>query len=207
MTIERVIIRNFKGLKETNLTFGKGVNILVGDNETGKSTVLEAINLALTKQLNRRDAGYELHPFLFHQSIVKKFVQSIGNGKVPPPLEIDIEVYFTNDTALAEHKGTNNSCKANCPGVRLRIELDDNFREEYQAYARASHRFRTRQSIARRFGKESLECTLMCMRLMRAPTSRSAGSSKRHPAAATSTTVAVHRGSGTGSRCSRRLSM
>ena len=143
MTIERVIIRNFKGLKETELTFGKGVNILVGDNETGKSTVLEAINLALTKQLNRRDAAYNLHPFLFHQSIVQKFVQCVGDGTVEPPLEIDIEVYLSDDPILAEHKGTNNSCNADCPGVRVRIELDDNFREEYQAYIADTERIRT----------------------------------------------------------------
>ena len=29
MTIERVVISNFKGLKETDLTFGKGLNILL----------------------------------------------------------------------------------------------------------------------------------------------------------------------------------
>ena len=143
MTIERVVIRNFKGLRETDLTFGKGVNILVGDNETGKSTVLEAINLALTKQLNRRDAGYDLHPFLFHQSVVQEFVQSVRDGSVVPPLEIDIEVYLTDDPALAEHKGTNNSHNADCPGVRLRIELDEKFREEYQAYIADTERIRT----------------------------------------------------------------
>ncbi len=143
MTIERVIVRNFKGLKETELTFGKGVNILVGDNETGKSTVLEAINLALTKQLNRRDAGYDLHPFLFHQSIIEQFVQSVGDGAGVSPPEIEIEVYLTDDPALAEHKGTNNSRNADCPGVRLRIELDDNFRAEYQAYIAHTERIRT----------------------------------------------------------------
>ena len=143
MTIERTVIRNFKGLKETDLTFGKGLNILVGDNETGKSTVLEAINLALTKQLNRRDVGYDLHPFLFHQSIVQEFVQSVRDGLVVPPLEIDIEVYLTDVPELAEHKGTNNSRNVECPGVRLRIELDEKFREEYQAYIAETERIRT----------------------------------------------------------------
>ena len=143
MTIERVVIRNFKGLKETDLTFGKGLNILVGDNETGKSTVLEAINLALTKQLNRRDAGYDLHPFLFHQSIVQEFVQGVRDGLVVPPLEIDIEVYLTDVPELAEHKGTNNSRNVDCPGVRLRIELDEKFREEYQAYIAETERIQT----------------------------------------------------------------
>ena len=143
MTIERVVIRNFKGLRETDLTFGSGLNILVGDNETGKSTVLEAINLALTKQLNRRDVGYDLHPFLFHQSVVQGFVRALRDGSVVPPSEIDIEVYLSDDPVLAEHKGTNNSRNADCPGVRLRIELDDKFREEYQAYIADTRRIQT----------------------------------------------------------------
>ena len=143
MTIERVVIRNFKGLRATDLTFSKGLNILVGDNETGKSTVLEAINLALTKQLNRRDVGYDLHPFLFHQSVVQEFVQAVGDGSVVPPLKIVIEIYFTDDPELAEHKGTNNSQNLDCPGVRLSIELDEKFAEEYQAYIADTNRVRT----------------------------------------------------------------
>lgn len=143
MPIEHVVIRGFKGLMETELTFGKRLNILVGDNETGKSTVLEAINLALTKQLNRRDIGYDLHPFLFHQQDVQAFVQRVKAGGVVAPLDIEIEIYLTDTPALAVHKGTNNSRRANCPGVRLRIELDDNFAEEYQAYIADTERIRT----------------------------------------------------------------
>ena len=143
MTIERVVIRNFKGLRATDLSFSKGLNILVGDNETGKSTVLEAINLALTKQLNRRDVGYDLHPFLFHQSVVQEFVQAVTDGSVVAPLKIVIEVYFADIPELAEHKGTNNSYNTDCPGVRLSIELDEKFTEEYQAYIADTDRVRT----------------------------------------------------------------
>ena len=143
MSIERAVIRDFKGLKRTDLTFNHGLNILVGDNESGKSTVLEAINLALTKQLNRRDVAYDLHSFLFHQSSVQEFVESIREGMAVPPLYIEIEVYLTDDPALAEHKGTNNSYNTDCPGVCLRIELDDKFNEEYQAYIADTDRIKT----------------------------------------------------------------
>ena len=143
MAIDRIIIRNFKGLKETNLTFRQGLNILVGDNETGKSTVLEAINLALTRQLNRRDSAYELHPFLFHQPAVHEFVVRTKAGSSVPPLAIEIEVYLTDDPALAIHKGTNNSRNEDCPGVCLRIELDDNFTEDYLAYIAEHDRLQT----------------------------------------------------------------
>ena len=72
--IKRVIIKNYKGLRQAEIEFSPDLNILVGNNETGKSTVLEAINLALTRQLNRRPAAYELHPFLFNQETTAEFV-------------------------------------------------------------------------------------------------------------------------------------
>ena len=54
MILERVIISNFKSLKNIDLMFKNDISILVGDNETGKSTLLEAINLVLYSQLNGR---------------------------------------------------------------------------------------------------------------------------------------------------------
>lgn len=131
--ITRAIIKNYKGLRETDIQFGPDLNILVGDNETGKSTVLEAINLALTGQLNRRYASYELHPFLFHQDATAAYVEGlIANPKTPPP-EILIEVYLADEDRFAELKGQNNTRFENCPGVKLRIALDDRFAPEYEA--------------------------------------------------------------------------
>ena len=47
--IERVVIENFKCINgRFTLDFKDGINILVGNNETGKSTILEAIHLALS---------------------------------------------------------------------------------------------------------------------------------------------------------------
>ena len=40
------------------------LNIIVGNNECGKSTLLEAIHLALSGQLNGRPIQTELHPHL-----------------------------------------------------------------------------------------------------------------------------------------------
>jgi len=63
VTIERIIVRNYRTLYAADVKLGAGTNIIVGDNETGKSTLLEAINLALKCQLARRPAAYELHPY------------------------------------------------------------------------------------------------------------------------------------------------
>tara|TARA_R110002124_G_scaffold102033_1_gene249935 strand:- start:2203 stop:2706 length:504 start_codon:yes stop_codon:yes gene_type:complete len=143
MIIERVVVKNYKGLEDTEITFGPGLNILVGNNETGKSTVLEAINLALTRQLNRRDAGYELHPFLFHQPSVGAFIDALKSGATPEPVSILIEIYFANDPALAKHKGENNSKRSDCPGVRMTIELDERHAAEYREYIADKDRLNT----------------------------------------------------------------
>jgi len=73
--IEKILIHNYKLFKDFELDFNSDINILVGDNETGKSTILEAINLALTKKLNGRYLENELSPYLFNIEIVKKFLE------------------------------------------------------------------------------------------------------------------------------------
>lgn len=46
MRIARVIIENFRGISRANLLFPEHA-VLIGDNNCCKSTVLEAIDLAL----------------------------------------------------------------------------------------------------------------------------------------------------------------
>ena len=44
MAIEKVIIQNFKKFKNPfEIKFNENINLLVGDNESGKSTILEAM--------------------------------------------------------------------------------------------------------------------------------------------------------------------
>ncbi|HVJ04950.1 MAG TPA: TOPRIM nucleotidyl transferase/hydrolase domain-containing protein [Candidatus Saccharimonadales bacterium] len=119
-------------------------NIIVGDNESGKSTLLESINLALKCQLNRRSAAYELHPYLFNTGCLARFLESQRNGERVPPPEILIELYFKDIPELAELKGTNNSLMEDMPGVSLRICLDDeHFKDEYRDYIANPEALRT----------------------------------------------------------------
>jgi predicted ATP-dependent endonuclease of OLD family len=134
MTIERIIIKNYRTLKAVDLKLGSGTNIIVGDNETGKSTLLEAINLALKCQLARRPAAYELHPFLFNSNSAAEFIAGHKAGKLLPPPEILIELYFRDDKPLADLKGTINSEMIDQPGISFAIRLDENFKEEYREY-------------------------------------------------------------------------
>ena len=43
MYLERISINNFKAVKSMEIEFTPGVNLLIGDNGVGKTSVLEAI--------------------------------------------------------------------------------------------------------------------------------------------------------------------
>lgn len=47
MFISKVLIKNYKSIENLNLSFSKGKNIIVGQNNSGKSNIISAINLVL----------------------------------------------------------------------------------------------------------------------------------------------------------------
>tara|TARA_R110000744_G_scaffold207805_1_gene326493 strand:+ start:285 stop:530 length:246 start_codon:yes stop_codon:yes gene_type:complete len=78
MEIKKVVITNFKGFKDSfKLILNSGLNIIVGDNEAGKSTILEAVNLALTGMYNGRYIRNELSQYLFNERAINDYLDSI----------------------------------------------------------------------------------------------------------------------------------
>lgn len=143
MAIERVIIKNYRVLKDVDIKFNENLNIIVGNNECGKSTLIEAINLALSGQINNRYIQYELHPFLFNIDAINDYINNIKTGVRAQPPKIFIEIYFKKDDSLAILRGINNSLKEDTPGVCFAIELDDNYRAEFAKYVKDSEKLQT----------------------------------------------------------------
>ncbi len=83
MIINKIVIENYKGLDKFDLEFNNDLNIVVGDNEVGKSSLLEAINLALTGFLNGRNIHYEISPYLFNKVAVEEYINKIKMTKKP----------------------------------------------------------------------------------------------------------------------------
>jgi putative ATP-dependent endonuclease of the OLD family len=132
--ITRVIVVNYRCLKRADVLLNPGLNVIVGNNECGKSTLLEAIYLALSGQLNGRPIQSELHPHLFNSEVVADYIEALsGNLSVAPPT-VSIELYLHDDPALTRLKGIINARKENVPGVLLSIEFNPEFKEEYAAY-------------------------------------------------------------------------
>lgn len=132
MRIEKVNIENFKCFRgKFSINFNEGVNILVGNNEAGKSTILEAIHLALTGLLNGRYLRNELSQYLFNNKVTHKYLRRINRGADAIPPHILIEVFF-KDKDCPKLEGNGNSDKAKAQGVSFKVLFDDNYQEEYE---------------------------------------------------------------------------
>lgn len=135
--IKSLHIENYKCFENIDINFNKNTNILVGNNEAGKSTILEAINLCLSGLTNGRYLKNEINEFYFNTCVVNRFLH---NPNEQPP-HILIELYLDSDEAnkdLELIKGTRNTRKDNCPGVKLKISFDEKYKEEYELYKQNS---------------------------------------------------------------------
>ncbi|PXX31514.1 ATP-dependent endonuclease [Arenibacter sp. ARW7G5Y1] len=136
MNLKTAHIKNFKCYKGSfKIDFSQGVNILVGENETGKSTILEAIHLALSGVLNGHYLRNELSQYLFNNEVVESFLSNLKNGKNPELPCIHIELFFDGHTTsdFAKLQGDNNSMKTDAVGVSFKVEYDESFNDEYEA--------------------------------------------------------------------------
>ncbi|HAA13073.1 MAG TPA: ATP-dependent endonuclease [Cytophagales bacterium] len=131
MYIEKIIIENFKGYKgRFSLDLWNGPNIIVGNNEAGKSTILEAIHLGLSGFLNGRYLKNELSQYLFNRDYEEEYIKSLKSKNPSPPPHILIELYLNADE-LQELRGNGNSQKSDSIGVSFSIEFDEEYRSEY----------------------------------------------------------------------------
>jgi len=53
--IESILLQNFKRFDHVEIPFNKEVNLLIGDNESGKSTILTAIDIAISGSRTKID--------------------------------------------------------------------------------------------------------------------------------------------------------
>lgn len=140
MKIEKVKITNFKCYEGTfTLALNDGLNVIVGANESGKTTILEAIHLALTGLLHGRPLKNDLTSYLFNLVAQNKYVQSLGTASPLPPPAITIELFFSGSSnELAELEGDGNSERAKRSGVVYKIEFDEeNYKGPYEELVKA----------------------------------------------------------------------
>jgi predicted ATPase len=129
--ITRLLVHGFRLLRDFDWkACDEGLNILVGDNGAGKSTVLDAIELCLTGRLHGRRALDELNPYWFNVDDVSEFYKAVKteDANVTPP-KIIIEAYLNcEEGPIAKLRGVNNLEGVDCPGLRLEIRPIEDLR-------------------------------------------------------------------------------
>ena len=75
--INKIKLQNFKRFETFEALFDNKINMLIGDNEAGKSSILSAIDLVLSGSRHKiESAGLDN---LFNTNVIKKFLGSSKN--------------------------------------------------------------------------------------------------------------------------------
>lgn len=113
MKINRLKIVNYKLFQNVTIEMNENINIFVGENDSGKSTILEALSMVLTGKINGSSVANRLNLDWFNAQVRQKFKESIEAGNMPDLPTIEIEVYFASpdedEIAIKKYRGTNNS--------------------------------------------------------------------------------------------------
>lgn len=132
MFIRKVKIHNFKCYKDFEITLEEGLNIIVGDNEAGKSTILEAINLALSGIINGKSIWNEISQYIFNKEIVDAYIESVDTAPMALP-DITIEIFFGGSENPLMNGNANTDRDNSAEGFCFRIAFNDKYADEYEA--------------------------------------------------------------------------
>ncbi|MDR2709679.1 MAG: AAA family ATPase, partial [Elusimicrobiota bacterium] len=124
--IKKIVLKNFKRFEKFEVDFDDKINILIGDNESGKSTILQAIDIVLSGSAYKvENIGLEN---LFNHKAVDDFMNS-GDRKYEELPKLLIELYL-GEQDDENMNGKNNTKNELCDGLKLICEADDRFSKE-----------------------------------------------------------------------------
>lgn len=118
--IKKIKLLNFKRFKSLSINLDEKINILIGDNEAGKSTILTAIDIVLSGSRNKVETiGLDS---VFNNEAVSSFLASDKKYENLPIVFIELFLDEQNDPDL---NGKINSDEIECDGLRLVIEPNE----------------------------------------------------------------------------------
>lgn len=120
IVIKKIKLKNFKKFEEFSVDFDDGLNIIIGDNESGKSTILTAIDLTLGGSRLKIDTlGLEN---IINASAIKAFWES--EKRIEDLPVVFVEIYF-NECDEESLFGNINSEGEQFNGIKLECKIDD----------------------------------------------------------------------------------
>lgn len=132
--LEKIIIKGFKKFTDYEVNFNNDMNVLIGENEAGKSTIIEAIDLVLNQKfMSLIDSNNEQ---LFNLSNINKFKSNPLKENLP---EIEIELFLNLDSEipivkqsfLGVHYFGGEKTQVNQTGIKFQYKFDKEFDIEF----------------------------------------------------------------------------
>lgn len=134
-TIRRLILKNFKRFRSLELEFDAKLNILVGGNEAGKSSVLQALDIVLSASRSKVESlGLET---FFNTECIAEFLD--GERKIADLPEILLEVYLDGIDVHHDLDGRNNSKGIDHVGIKMVCKPVDEYTKEIQTILAEKH--------------------------------------------------------------------
>ncbi len=115
MYLKELKIKNFRGIEDLELEFQKGLNVIIGENNTGKTAVIDALRLVYSIGTPRREIYVNEEDFY-----VDKY------GEINSPIEFDLSFSDLNNQEQGlfyELLSLDESSKGNGDEEELKIEL------------------------------------------------------------------------------------
>ena len=130
MTINKIVVRNYKLLENVVIRLNPDVNIFVGDNDSGKSTILEALSILTTGKLNGYAFERQLRANMFTSTVRTNYIKRILHGEEIFPPEIIFEAYYDGDPI---YKGSNNTLsEPEAIGINITVHIAEKNTELYK---------------------------------------------------------------------------
>ncbi|MBW0436036.1 AAA family ATPase [Leptospira yasudae] len=77
MYLERLVIKNFRSISELTLHFNKGLNIIIGENNSGKSTIVDVLRICFSIGSQRREIFVTQYDFYINKQSLLEDIKTI----------------------------------------------------------------------------------------------------------------------------------
>lgn len=133
--ITKLKLQNFKRFTEFEVDFDGNINLLIGDNESGKSSILQAIDIVISGSFSKvQTIGLES---LFNATVIEEFLA--GEKKYVDLPEMYVELYL-NEQNNPDLNGRNHSLRpADFDGLKLYCAPRDDLSEDTKEILAQDH--------------------------------------------------------------------
>jgi len=127
MYLEKFTIKNFRGIQNITLNFNKGLNVLIGENNSGKTAIIDALRVCLSYGNQKRDIYISLSDFHIDKAVISEELNDI-EFHLHFHIDIAAEVGWFNDLLSVAEDGTQDL------QLHFRYYLDENDRVKYKVW-------------------------------------------------------------------------